>query len=171
MRLRACPREAEIAELLKQGHWPQASAPELRAHADTCAACRQRVVLTQVFSRERAKAAGEARLEAPGVLWWRAQLRKRNAALERIGRPILGAQVFAVAVALVAAGMFFASQARRGTGWFAWIADIPRALHFQSLLPAALENVPAGTWVLAGLLLAVLAVIGGAAAYAASDKR
>lgn len=175
MRLRPCPHEPEIADLLRRGHWPQASSPDLRAHAEQCSACRQRVLLTQAFTRERAAAAGAARLESPGVLWWRAQLRRRNAALARISRPILGAQVFAVAVALIAAAAFFASQARQSLGWFAWIwtawvADIPRALHFKTLLPPSVESIPVGAWVLPALL-AVLALIGGAAAYAASDKR
>lgn len=175
MRLRACPHESEIAGLLHRGHWPQASAPDLHAHAEQCTACRERILLTQAFARERAATAQAARLEPPGVLWWRAQLRRRNAAIERIQRPILGAQVFAVAVAVVAAAAFFASQAKHSLGWFAWIwtawiADIPRALHFHSLIPASAESIPIGTWLIPALL-AVLALIGGAAACAASGKR
>ena len=170
MNFGACPQEAEITELLRRGHWPQAAAAELRVHAESCAACRQRILLTQAFGRERAAASASARLESPGVLWWRAQLRRRNAAIERIQRPILGAQVFAVAVALIAAAVYFASEAKRSLGWFAWIADIPRALHLQSLLPASLDSVPAWAWMVP-VLLAIVVLIGGAAAYAVSDKR
>jgi hypothetical protein len=164
-----CDREMEVAEALRAGHWPDAAPEELRGHVSACTACSQRVVLAQAFRRERAIASAEPRLESPGALWWRAQLRRRNAALERISRPILGAQVFAVAVALAGAIMFLASQARQGLGWFAWIVEAPRALHFQVLVPESMQNATGGALLLGGLL-AVVAILGGFAAYASSDK-
>lgn len=170
-----CNREKEVAEALRAGHWPDAAAEELRTHVAACKACSRRVVLAAAFRRERAIASAEARpdlrrLESPGALWWRAQLRRRNAAIERISRPILGAQVFAVAVALIGAVVFLASQAKQGLGWFAWITEAPRALHFQALLPESLQNATGGALLLAALL-AVIAIVGGFAAYASSDKR
>jgi hypothetical protein len=164
-----CNREREVAEALHAGHWPEACTDELRAHVAGCSLCSQRVVLAQAFQRERAVASAQPRLESPGALWWRAQLRRRNAAIERISRPILGAQVFAVAVALIAAAVFLASQLRNGVGWFAWIADAPRALHLEALLPESLQN-GTGIALLGGGLLAVVVIAGGFAAYASSDK-
>jgi hypothetical protein len=164
-----CNRERELAGALRAGYWPDASSEELRKHVATCNACSQRVVLAQAFRRERAAASAEPRLESPGSLWWRAQLRRRNAAIERISRPILGAQVFAVAVALIAAAIFLVSQLRNGVGWFAWIAETPRALHLQALLPESLQNAT-GFALLVGALLAVIAIAGGFAAFASSDK-
>jgi hypothetical protein len=164
-----CNREREVAEALRAGHWPEASSEELRGHVAACNACGQRVLLAQAFRRERAMASTEPRLESPGALWWRAQLRRRNAAIERISRPILGAQVFAVAVALIAAAVFLVSQLRNGVGWFAWIADTPRALHLEALLPESMQNTT-GVALLVGALLAIVAIAGGFAAYASSDK-
>lgn len=169
MRFGACGYERELAEMLERGHWPDACAPELRAHVEGCATCSERVLLTQAFRRERALAAGGARLESPGVIWWRAQLRRRNAAIERITKPILGAQVFAVAVALIAATVFFASQAKQSVGWFAWIADIPRSLHLELLVPPGLQNGTGAALVIAGTVL--LGVAGGVFAFIASDRQ
>lgn len=169
MKFGTCNRERELAEVLRAGHWPEASPAELREHVAACNACSQRVVLAQAFRRERAVASAEPRLDSPGALWWRAQLRRRNAAIERINRPILGAQVFAVAVALIGAMVFLLSEARHGAGLFAWVADVPRALHFESLLPAWMQNATGGALLAAGLL-AVVAILGGFAAYASSDK-
>ncbi len=112
-----CAREKEVRDLLQRGHWPQACSPELRTHVDACRACSTLVLVAQTFQRARADAAGMARLQSPGVLWARAQLRRRNAALERIGKPILGAHIFAMAVALLVAGGFLVSQARQGFHW------------------------------------------------------
>lgn len=165
----ACNHERELAAALHDGHWPDACSPELRAHVEACRTCSERLLVTTAFRRERAVAAGSARLESPGVIWWRAQLRRRNAAIERIGRPIFGAQVFAVAVALVAAAVFFATQAKQSVGWLAWIADIPRSLHLEALLPAALQNGGVGPVVLIGAT-ALLAFCGGIYAYIASGR-
>jgi hypothetical protein len=164
-----CNRERELAEALSAGFWPEACTEDLRAHVAGCKSCSQRVVLSAAFRRERAAASAQPRLESPGALWWRAQLRRRNAAIERISRPILGAQVFAVAVAVIAAAVFLVSEAKQGLGWFAWIADAPRALHLQGLLPAGMQNAGGAALLFAGLLAAV-ALIGGFAAYASSDK-
>ncbi|HEY2859392.1 MAG TPA: hypothetical protein VGJ21_13315 [Terracidiphilus sp.] len=169
MRFGKCNCERELAEALEQGFWPDACSAELRAHVEDCKSCSERVLMTRVFRRERAFAAGAARLESPGAIWWRAQLRRRNADLERIRRPILGAQVFAVAVALITTAVFFASQAKQSAGWFAWIADIPRSLHLEALVPTALQS-GYGVWALiAGTVLMALA--GGVFAWFASDGR
>ncbi len=167
MTFRTCTRETEIKSLLARGHWPAAATPDLRSHADTCAACGQLVLLTQAFRSDRAQAAATARLEAPGVLWWRAQLRRRNAAIERLQRPLIGAQIFAVALSLIAAVVFLAWQSKQG---LAWLADLPRALHFEALLPEPLQT-PLGLTALVVAVLALIAVLSGALAYATSEKR
>ena len=164
-----CNRERELAEALRAGFWPEACTDDLRAHVAGCRSCSQRVVLSAAFRRERAAASAEPRLESPGAIWWRAQLRRRNAAIERISRPILGAQVFAVAVALIAAVVFLVSEAKQSAGLFAWIADAPRALHMETLLPASMQNATGAALGFAALLAAV-ALISGFAVYASSDK-
>ncbi len=125
MTLRTCGREKELTELLDQGYWPEVASDDLRAHVNGCLPCQSLILVKQAFSAERAHAAAAARLEPPGVLWWRAQLRRRKAAIETIARPILGAQIFALAIALAAAAIYLASQ---GGKEFAWLATAsPRA--------------------------------------------
>ena len=166
---RTCPRHPEVKSLLERGHWPTAATPDLRSHAETCQACTQLVLLTQAFRSDRAQAQTQAapRLEAPGVLWWRAQLRRRNAAIERLQRPIVGAQIFAVALSLIAAVGFLAWQSRQG---LAWLEEFTASLHFESLLPAQLQT-PLGITALIAAVLALIALLSGAVAYTTSEKR
>src|SRR5215469_6614726 len=169
MRLGACGREKEVLELLARGHWPDACTGELRAHAAACRSCQDLILVKQAFRADRLVAAGSARLESPGVLWWRAQLRRRNAAIERISRPILGAQIFAVAVSLMAAVVYMAFQGTKGFGWLGWLGQVPRALRLEVLLPDALQKYPGETWLVLSAV-AMLAVMSGVVVYLASEK-
>jgi len=170
MRFGACPREREVNQLLGRGQWSQACPAELRDHVAGCRSCREVVAVRQAFGRERSTAFAEARLESPGALWWRAQLRRRNAALERIGRPLMGAHIFALSVCLTAAVVYVLWLARRGFNWLAWAGEVPRALHFGSLLPAAWLSSSWGLWM--GVSMAVMVALTGALiAFLGSEKR
>jgi len=170
MNLVACTREKELAELLRRGHWPHACSSELRAHVRGCRACGETVMLTVAFQKSRVEAADMARLASPGHLWWRAQLRRRNAAIERIGRPLLGAQIFALAVCLLAGAGLLVSQARHGLAWVSWFEELPAALRLDALLPAAFPQLDGRFWLLVPAL-ATLALLSGVAVYLASEKR
>lgn len=169
MRL-GCAHEQEVTTLLDRGHWPEACSEELRAHVSGCRSCRELVLVKQAFSSERITAAGEARLESPGVIWWRAQLRRRNAALERIEKPFLGAQIFALVICIAAATAYVFSLARRGFDWLAWLGELPRAFHFGSLLTDSAGKSSWEVWV-AVSVAAMVAVMGGLIVYVASEKR
>jgi hypothetical protein len=184
MKLGSCPREKEVKELVERGQWPVAAetAPELCAHVTACRNCNEVVLVTTAFRQARTEAAGEAKIGSPGVLWWRAQLRQRNAAVERIGRPILGAQIFALAVNVALAVCFVAWQARHGAGWLTWpfwsnwFAQLPQTatVHLGSLWPLALSGSGWG-YVLTPMVLipalATLALLGGVVVYLASEKQ
>lgn len=178
MNFRPCPREAEVKALLQSGHWPQACPAELRTHAAACTACANQVLLAQTFRGARDASASAAQLPPPGVLWWRAQLRRRNTAVERIGKPILGAQIFAVFL-LVAAGVVL-SQAGFGLRWLATLAQSP-IFHLSSLWPTSTfqsMNADALNWLKFDLTLpylipavAVLALLSGLVLYLAAEKQ
>jgi hypothetical protein len=176
MRLSACSREKEVKNLLERGQWPQACAPELRAHVGDCRSCRELVLVTAAFKQARAEAVGAAKLGSPGVLWWRAQLRRRNAAVERIGRPILGAQIFALAVYLLLAVGFVVWQARHGLAWLTRLEQLPQAaaLHLGALWPLELYG-QGWSSVLTPMVIipaaATLALLGGVVVYLASEKQ
>jgi hypothetical protein len=172
MTFRPCSREKEVAELLARGHFPLAYTPELHAHLGACRSCADLVLVTQAFQSARASAAAQANLPSPSQLWWRAQLRRRNEAVERVGKPILGAQIFALSVSLVFAVGFLASQATQGIAWLSWLKALPHAsaLHLEALMPTDLVN---SGWSLMVLIpvLATFALLGGVAVYLASEKQ
>ncbi|HEY1207822.1 MAG TPA: hypothetical protein VGE85_00505 [Terracidiphilus sp.] len=172
MMLNSCSREKEVADLLRRGQWPVACAPELRTHVSACRSCGDLVLVTESFLRARSASAGTARIGSSGALWWRAQLRRRNAAVERIGRPILGAQIFALAVNLFIVVAFLSYQARNGLAWLSWLEQLPQAysLHLENLSQSSLLN---PGWNLMVLISAAasLALLGGVAIYLASEKQ
>jgi hypothetical protein len=138
MMLRSCPREAEVKALVERGQWPQACALDLREHVSSCRRCSELALVTAAFQRARNQAVGAAKLGSPGLLWWRAQLRRRNVAVERISKPILSAQIFALAVNLVVAAAVAVWQARHGVAWLTWLQQLPHQFSsqwFGALLP------------------------------------
>lgn len=167
-----CAREKEVAQLLELGQWPQASPAELRAHAAGCRACSARVLLTQSFQAARGRAMSEAQLPSAGALWWRAQLRRRNEALARVSRPMLGAQVFALATAAVTAAATLVWAWRGGlrlsANPMAWLKDLGSAMQWSALVPDAL---PGGAWWWLAPLVAMLVAAGGVAVYVATEKQ
>jgi hypothetical protein len=128
------------------------------------------VLVTENLQRARAEAAGVAPLPRAGLLWWRAQLRRRNANLERISRPVQGAQIFALAVTLLAAAGFVVAEVPHDSSWWTWLEELPHALHFEALLPATLLRPTGGLWLLVPAL-ATLALLGGVAVYLGSEKQ
>ncbi len=166
---RSCNREKELAELLKRGQWPALASAEMRAHVTGCSSCRDLASVTQAFQRERVAVSAHARLESPGVLWWRAQLRKRNAALRQVSRPLAAVQVFAVVLGLVAAIACLIIASQSGAGWLKPLAELPSTLHIPEMLPLALQNTPAPWLVL--VTFAAITVMGGIFIYRASEER
>lgn len=170
MRFKFCGRARELTELLDHGHWPAAASDELQVHVAHCRICRDHTLVREAFRTDRKVAAGTARLEAPGVLWWRAQLRRRNQAIERLAKPILGAEVFAVVLGVLMPILYLAVRARRGFASFGGLQELPRAFHFEALLPDSLGSYQSGTWLWIGAV-ALGILMSGVIVYIASEKR
>jgi hypothetical protein len=174
-----CSHEKEVAQLLARGPWTQVCTEELRNHVRQCRACGDLLLISQVFRQARTETASAAPLASSGALWWRAQLRRRNAAVERVGRPILGAQIFALVANLLVALAFLIAQARHGLGWLTRLEQIPQSssLHFEKLWASMDKLWPdalfSSGWSLALMIsaLAALLLFSGVAVYLATEKQ
>jgi len=176
MKLRTCKSEAEVKQLLELGHWPHPCPDELRAHVARCRACADLVLLTQAFGAARAESVAAADPPPAGVLWWRAQLRRRDAVRQRIQRPLLGAQLFALAVTLLFVAATLAYEAIHGVTWTTaateWIASLKQspAFHLDALWPFAGGQANATLMYLVPGA-AMLLLVGGLAVYLATEKQ
>ena len=101
--MKPCPRETEVQAILRRGHWPDACEPELREHVATCDRCSSGLIVRHTFQRARVEALTAAPINHPGLLWWRAQLRRRNEALERVSKPAMTGQLFALCISILTA--------------------------------------------------------------------
>lgn len=62
-------------------------------------------ILREAMQSAKSAAMPQARLEPAELVWWRAQLRKRQAALEKVSAPVRGAQAFTAALVLCVAAV------------------------------------------------------------------
>ncbi len=106
MTLYRCTRETELMTAIRDGHWPAACDPTLRDHVRECQSCTQAALLAVTLQNSRLQTGNAARLTAPGLLFWRAQLRRHNQGFERIDRPIFAAELLAILITVGALLMF-----------------------------------------------------------------
>jgi len=171
MTLGHCAREDEVMELLHSGQWPAACDPELRDHVAGCSLCAQTVMLKSAFAAALSEAKDEARLQSAGLLWWRAQLLRRNAAVERVNRPIARAQRFALLINLLAAVALVASQwshMDRLAAWFSGVAEAP-IFHPVALWSMASQQ-PGWNLMLLIPCVGAVVVLGGITVYLATER-
>src|SRR5579864_5669916 len=114
-----CSYQEQITAAIQAGQWPDGADTELLAHAETCEPCKELVLVAQTLRQSRTTAIEPPRpLPSPGILWWRAQIRRRNAAIESVTRPIAIAEIVALLVVLLAAVALVAWQYQQLAGWF-----------------------------------------------------
>lgn len=176
MTVLTCTREKELLQQLQSGRWPAASDPELREHAAHCALCRDTIAVRSALQLSLAQSKAAAPLDSASLLWWRAQIRRRHAAVERVRRPITRAHRFALALNLLAVLASVLWLERHRDLWHGWLSNsYPSALATSSplrsttLLPFARSML---SWNLTLLIpcLAAVALLGGVVVYLASDR-
>jgi hypothetical protein len=98
--------------------------------------------------------------------------------MERITRPLLGAQIFACAVAVLAAVGFAGFEARSGADWFTWsywhdwLVQLPQAAATQcDSLSSGSQAGSGWTWMVLVPALGTLLLLSGVAVYFATDKQ
>jgi hypothetical protein len=170
MRLEFCAQEREVAAALREGRWPGAVDPAIRAHVESCRSCGEFVLVTQSLRQFREEASRTAVLPAPGALWWRAQVRRRQGAFERITRPIAVAEKIALVAAVAGLLCLAAWQWSSISDWALRLASATRPGAILDTVWLPLSN--SGGWILALLIAGVgtLALFGGLAFYFLTEK-
>lgn len=117
-----CSQQEQVTAVIQAGQWPDGCEPELRAHVEACQACSDLVLVAQAFQQAGKTSLPMAhQLPSPGVIWWRAQIRKRNEAMERVIRPVAIAEWIAISVLLLAMAALIAWQHASMTNWLSSI--------------------------------------------------
>jgi anti-sigma factor RsiW len=112
-----CSRRSEVRAMLALGHWPAACSAELREHVESCHDCSAAVKFTLAMQADRRLAAPQ--LPSAELVWWRAQLRKKQTAMEQVQLPLRQAQIFAVGLSFcIALGLM--AWITLNAGWGIW---------------------------------------------------
>jgi len=83
-----CPREQDVINAIVTGRWPDQCDESLCAHAAECVVCKEIVEVTSVMRLDREGLHDEMSLPSAGQVWWRAAIRARLEASQRVARPV-----------------------------------------------------------------------------------
>ena len=135
-----CEREQQVIEATRNGLW----ASSLRAHLRDCALCAQTELIAASLQEDAAKAERMLDLPPAGMIWRRAQTRRRRGALQRATRRpflIVGALGALYSVVFLLWGIF----------------QLPQSVYRPFVTPPGLT----GDMALAGAALSgILAIVG-----------
>jgi hypothetical protein len=130
--MQPCEFETLVVRAVRTGAWSD----DLRAHFASCPICADAAVIAEALSAEPSEATA---VPAVGLVWWKAQLRRRLEMQERALRPLVWAERAAIAAGI--AGAVWTS---------AWAASSNPALAF-AVVGALAAGAAAGSllWALA----------------------
>lgn len=164
----SCPRTPELASALKAGHLRSAWDPSLREHVEACRHCADYLVLSNTLHAAREASMREVPSLSPGLLWWRAQLRRRNQALQQISRPTAVIGKLALLSTFIVAVVALLSQRREGAEWLRWLFGLTEGVNSHHALLAT--QIPIWSLLLGILSLGAIALLGALALFLAADK-
>lgn len=170
MRFGPCSRENEVLDLLKSGRWPDACDPDLRDHVKSCSSCSETVLVKSALQDAVVRSRAVAPLDSPSLIWSRAQLRRRYATMERVSKPVAGANRFALII-LLAALAGIAWRAQPAGGWIASITGLSQLpiFHPAVLWPAA-STLQDWNLTLVIPCVGAIALLSGIVIYLAAEK-
>jgi len=142
---------------LREQRWPKACEPELRAHVAACSDCTDLVLIARSMQQAHRNATCEAQLPSAGILWWRAQVQRRNGAIARVSKPIVLAEKIAWAITCAIALALALWQGHQIGDWWRSLGSL------SEVWTRSLAN----GWILALLVAALgtLSLLGGLAVY------
>jgi hypothetical protein len=161
-----CSRREEISTELRQGRPPEVWDEALRFHLAGCGACADLVLVAQALQQERMQTVQAAQVASAGTLWWQAQVRLRNGAMERVTRPLAMAEKFAlISLSAVALGCI-AWKRSQLLGWLLGLAN----LQHPGAAPAGASLLDGWTTVLMAAGLGTVALCAGLTMYLLREK-
>jgi hypothetical protein len=101
-----CNREQEVLDAITAGRWPDRLNEELSTHVATCSICADLGLVAQSLNADYQDALSNVRVPSAGLVWWRAEIRARQDAVQTVNRPIRWAQYIAAGCGIVAVLLF-----------------------------------------------------------------
>ena len=95
-----CAREQDVINAIVTGQWPDRCDESLCAHAAECAVCKELVDVTSMMRLDHEGLHEEVSLPSAGQVWWRAAIRARLEASQRVAQPL--SWIFGVSLACAA---------------------------------------------------------------------
>ena len=161
MRAPECPCEQDVINAIVSGRWPDRCDESLCAHAAECAVCKELVEVTSVMRLDLDGLEEEISLPSAGQVWWRAAIRARLEASQRVARPM--SWIFGISLACAAGLAIAVIQLLWSPVHLAWGTPGPGSWaalfglgEMSRLLPTVRDLTP--------LTIAAVAVLLGAAA-------
>jgi hypothetical protein len=166
MRRLECPHESDVLSAVYTNRWPNRVSDELRDHVFDCRLCADIVAVASAFEEETDLARAQAPVPDAAIVWWRAQLRARQAAAKEAVRPITVAQAIGFAAAVGVAGAIFGATATWFQATLRWmwgglsgVATLPSLPAWPSLsLPDGLAALVATSGTLLGSVVLFVAL-------------
>ena len=134
MRRLECPHESDVLSAVYTNRWPRQVGEELREHVFECRICQDVIAVSAAFEAETDLARATARVPDASIVWWRAQLRARQAAEKEALRPITVALAVGLAAFVGVLGAVFGATAD-------WFQDALGWMR-QTLTSTALPSIP-----------------------------
>jgi predicted anti-sigma-YlaC factor YlaD len=124
-----CERQDELLDALSADRWPERCEPELRAHAGSCAVCRDLLAVAAAFRDDLARDPEPHPLPSAGVVWWRIQRRAREEAARTAARAATIVQFSMVAAAIAFALTIVGVGSLASPEWRAFTTELGAAAH------------------------------------------
>ncbi|HEY4358137.1 MAG TPA: hypothetical protein VGN16_20485 [Acidobacteriaceae bacterium] len=156
MSLMECKRSTDVREVLASGHWPEACPTELREHVNSCRRCGDAVLVATTLRKARASALPERPVVSPSLIWWRAQLRQRQVVIQKVSRPLIGAQLIALMIVVCVACGLAAEAVHTSGGWQGLVHD---AAGVGSAVNSFVSGVGTATLTAGAVMVALLGAV------------
>lgn len=163
MKWHGCSRVGEVTAALREGRGLKGVGAELQGHVTACPHCSELVLVARALQRAKDEAIPQAQLVPPDLLWWRAQLRRRNALAERAVRPIGLVEKLALGIMLLWIAAWAVAQREAIADGLRWLAQSPYYSLFRGDINWFGGDGP--SWLPAGILAATLGLLAGLATY------